>query len=226
MAGRPKKDTTETTKEVKMSSVDAQVAKTADVTVADIDSDKLKAQAEQIANLQAQLELLMRAQANATPVTQSEPKKKKKMVKIISLVVGGLTLQGSRIIRIPKQFDSVTVTDSEARIIISNMPRSAREGLFYIADSEFVEENDLEDAYQTILDDKQLKTILSKNAKDVLDIYQNAPETQRKIIDSMIIDGRLMGIEIDANILMRLQKISGIDYLGIEKIDDGVEEKQ
>lgn len=225
MAGRPKKDTTETTKEVKIDGVDAQVAKTSDVTVTDIDSDKLKAQAEQIANLQAQLELLMRAQAGATPVTQPEPKKKKKMVKIISLVVGGLTLQGSRIIRIPKQFDSVTVTDSEARIIISNMPRSAREGLFYIADSEFVEENDLEDAYQTILDDKQLKTILSKNAKDVLDIYQNAPEAQRKIIDSMIIDGRLMGVEIDANILMQLQKSSGIDYLGIEKIDDDVEDK-
>lgn len=225
MAGRPKKDTIETTKEVKMDGVDAQVTEATDATVADIDSDKFKAQAEQIANLQAQLELLMRAQANATPVTQPEPKKKKKMVKIISLVVGGLSLQGSRIIRIPKQFDSVTVTDSEARIIISNMPHSAREGLFYIADSEFVEENDLEDAYQTILDDKQLKTILSKNAKDVLDIYQNAPETQRKIIDSMIIDGRLMGVEIDANILMQLQKISGIDYLGIEKIDDDVEDK-
>ncbi len=226
MAGRPKKDTIETTtKETKVQAVEGQDSAEPAATVENVDIDKLKAQAEQIANLQAQLELLMRAQANATPVTQPEPKKKKKMVKIISLVVGGLSLQGSRIIRIPKQFDSVTVTDSEARIIISNMPHSAREGLFYIADSEFVEENDLEDAYQTILDDKQLKTILSKNAKDVLDIYQNAPETQRKIIDSMIIDGRLMGVEIDANILTQLQKISGIDYLGIEKIDDDVEDK-
>lgn len=225
MAGRPKKDTTETTtKETKVQAVEGQDSAEPTATVENVDVDKLKAQADQIATLQAQLELLMRAQASATPVAQSEPKKKKKMVKIISLVTGGLTLQGSRVIRIPKQFDSVTVTDSEARIIISNMPSSAREGIFYIADSGFVEENDLEDAYQTILDDKQLKTILSKNAKDVLDIYQNAPDAQKKIIDSMIIDGRLMGIEIDANILMQLQKISGIDYFGIEKMEDDVVE--
>ena len=97
-----------------------------------------------------------------------------------------------------------------------------QEGIFYIADNDFVEENDLEDAYQTILDDRQLKTILSKNAKDVVDIYQNAPDAQKKIIDSMIVYGRLMGLEIDANILMELGKISGIDYFGIEKVEEVV----
>lgn len=216
MAGRPKKETIEQTTNEKTTT--EKVEK--EVTPIELNDDqKLKEQAEQIANLQAQLEVLMRAQANVS-VEQAEPKRKKKMVKIISLVAGGLTLQGSRIIRIDKQFDSVSVTDAEARIIISNMPKSAREGIFYIADNDFVEENDLEDAYQTILDDRQLKTVLSKNAKDVVDIYQNAPDAQKKIIDSMIVDGRLMGLEIDANILMELGKISGIDYFGIEKVEE------
>jgi hypothetical protein len=216
MAGRPKKETIEQTTNEK--STTEKVEK--EVTPIELNDDqKLKEQAEQIANLQAQLEVLMRAQANVS-VEKTEPKRKKKMVKIISLVAGGLTLQGSRIIRIDKQFDSVSVTDAEARIIISNMPKSAREGIFYIADNDFVEENDLEDAYQTILDDRQLKTVLSKNAKDVVDIYQNAPDAQKKIIDSMIVDGRLMGLEIDANILMELGKISGIDYFGIEKVEE------
>lgn len=216
MAGRPKKETIEQTTNEKATT--EKVEK--EVTPIELNDDqKLKEQAEQIANLQAQLEVLMRAQANVS-VEQTEPKRKKKMVKIISLVAGGLTLQGSRIIRIDKQFDSVSVTDAEARIIISNMPKSAREGIFYIADNDFVEENDLEDAYQTILDDRQLKTVLSKNAKDVVDIYQNAPDAQKKIIDSMIVDGRLMGLEIDANILMELGKISGIDYFGIEKVEE------
>lgn len=216
MAGRPKKETIEQT--TNENTTTEKVEK--EVTPIKLNDDqKLKEQAEQIANLQAQLEVLMRAQANVS-VEQAEPKRKKKMVKIISLVAGGLTLQGSRIIRIDKQFDSVSVTDSEARIIISNMPKSAREGIFYIADNDFVEENDLEDAYQTILDDRQLKTVLSKNAKDVVDIYQNAPDAQKKIIDSMIVDGRLMGLEIDANILMELGKISGIDYFGIEKVEE------
>lgn len=216
MAGRPKKETIEQTTTEKATT--EKVEK--EVTPIELnDNQKLKEQAEQIANLQAQLEVLMRAQANVS-VEQTESKRKKKMVKIISLVAGGLTLQGSRIIRIDKQFDSVSVTDSEARIIISNMPKSAREGIFYIADNDFVEENDLEDAYQTILDDRQLKTVLSKNAKDVVDIYQNAPDAQKKIIDSMIVDGRLMGLEIDANILMELGKISGIDYFDIEKVEE------
>lgn len=216
MAGRPKKETIEQTTNEKATT--EKVEK--EVTPIELNDDqKLKEQAEQIANLQAQLEVLMRAQANVS-VEQTEPKRKKKMVKIISLVAGGLTLQGSRIIRIDKQFDSISVTDAEARIIISNMPKSAREGIFYIADNDFVEENDLEDAYQTILDDRQLKTVLSKNAKDVVDIYQNAPDAQKKIIDSMIVDGRLMGLEIDANILMELGKISGIDYFGIEKVEE------
>ena len=216
MAGRPKKETIEQT--TNENTTTEKVEK--EVTPIELNDDqKLKEQAEQIANLQAQLEVLMRAQANVS-VEQAEPKRKKKMVKIISLVAGGLTLQGSHIIRIDKQFDSVSVTDAEARIIISNMPKSAREGIFYIADNDFVEENDLEDAYQTILDDRQLKTVLSKNAKDVVDIYQNAPDAQKKIIDSMIVDGRLMGLEIDANILMELGKISGIDYFGIEKVEE------
>jgi hypothetical protein len=216
MAGRPKKEIIEQTTTEKVTTENVEK----EVTPIELnDNQKLKEQAEQIANLQAQLEVLMRAQANVS-VEQTEPKRKKKMVKIISLVAGGLTLQGSRIIRIDKQFDSVSVTDSEARIIISNMPKSAREGIFYIADNDFVEENDLEDAYQTILDDRQLKTVLLKNAKDVVDIYQNAPDAQKKIIDSMIVDGRLMGLEIDANILMELGKISGIDYFGIEKVEE------
>lgn len=216
MAGRPKKEIIEQTTTEKVTTENVEK----EVTPIELnDNQKLKEQAEQIANLQAQLEVLMRAQANVS-VEQTEPKRKKKMVKIISLVAGGLTLQGSRIIRIDKQFDSVSVTDSEARIIISNMPKSAKEGIFYIADNDFVEENDLEDAYQTILDDRQLKTVLSKNAKDVVDIYQNAPDAQKKIIDSMIVDGRLMGLEIDANILMELGKISGIDYFGIEKVEE------
>lgn len=218
---RPKKETTETTsneaiKEAKVATEDVESAKVAK----DDKDERLAIQAEQIANLQAQLEVLMKAQANTQVTVVETPKAKRKMIKIISLVSGTLVLQGSRVITLDKQFDSVTVTDNEARLIISNMPNSARDGIFYIADADFVEENNLEDAYLTMLDDKQLKTLLSKNAKDVLEIYQNAPDAQKRIIDDMIKDGRLMGVQIDANILMEIGKINGIDYLGMEKIED------
>lgn len=221
---RPKKETIETTNnetnsEVKTVSEDVESTKA----VKDDKDERLAIQAEQIANLQAQLEVLMKAQANTQATVIETPRAKRKMVKIISLVSGTLVLQGSRVITLDKQFDSVTVTDNEARLIISNMPNSARDGIFYIADADFVEENNLEDAYLTILDDKQLKTLLSKNAKDVLEIYQNAPDAQKRIIDDMIKDGRLMGTQIDANILMEIGKINGMDYLGMEKIEDVVQ---
>mgnify|MGYP004507196449 FL=1 len=218
---RPKKETIENaTNDVNVAvDTNTDTIPVADITTSDERDNKLAEQAEQIANLQAQLELLMRAQAN-TPMPIATDKGKRKMIKIISLVAGSLVLQGSRIITISKQFDSVTVTENEARIILSNMPNSARDGIFYVADADFVEENNLEDAYQTILDEKQLKTILSKNAKDVVEIYQNAPDAQKKIINDMIVDGRLMGIQIDANILVELGKLNGIDYLNIEQMED------
>lgn len=223
---RPKKETIDVTNEavidkVKVENINTQAKKSADT---EFDSqDQLKAQAEQIAKLQAQLELMMKAQTNTQSVpTQSESTKKRKMIKIVNLAAGGLTLQGSRIIRIEKQFDSVTVTENEARLIISNMPNSARSGVFYITDADFVEENNLDDAYQTMLDEKQLKTLLSKNVKEVLDIYRNAPDAQKKIINNMIVNGRLMGIPIDANILMELGKLSGVDYLNIEEMEQDV----
>lgn len=221
---RPKKETVDVTNdvvvdEVQIDNVDTKLNKEASKPNSE---DQLKAQAEQIANLQAQLELMMRAQASQPVQAQTESKPKRKMIKIVSLVAGSLVMQGSRVIIIDKQFDSVTVTENEARLIVSNMPNAARNGIFYIADSDFVEENNLEDAYQTILDDKQLKTLLSKNAKEVVDIYRNAPDTQKKIINDMIIDGRLMGTPIDANILMELGKLSGIDYLNIEEMEQDV----
>lgn len=222
--GRPKKETIETTNNEVDSEVKVEVEDVKSTKVVKDDKDeRLAIQAEQIANLQAQLEVLMKAQANTQATIVEAPKTKRKMIKIISLVSGTLVLQGSRVITLDKQFDSVTVTDNEARLIISNMPNSARDGIFYIADADFVEENNLEDAYLTILDDKQLKTLLSKNAKDVLEIYQNAPDAQKRIIDDMIKDGRLMGVQIDANILMEIGKINGMDYLGMEKIEDVVQ---
>lgn len=225
---RPKKETTDAVKEVEV----REIAKKEEAKTPATEKKQEKVASDDNANLlneietlKAQLEMMMRAQANTVSIQETKAPKKKQMVKIISLVNGGLTLQGSRIIRIEKQFDSVTVTDAEARIIISNMPESARTGVFYIADNDFVEENGLDDAYETILNDNQLKTILSKNAKDVVEIYQNAPDTQKRIIESMIIDGRLIGKEIDANILDKLGKVSGTNFLEIEKIEDVTEDK-
>jgi hypothetical protein len=222
MATKAKTTTTKTTK-----AKETKVVETTPVEVQEVEKVETKIeetkndQADEIARLQAQIDLLMKAQTAQPSVTPTTSKKsKKKLIKIINLASGGLTLQGSRAIRIPKQFDSVNVTESEARIIVSNMPESARSGLFYIADREFVEDNELEDAYNTILDDSQLKTLLSQNVENVVEIYKNASDAQKSIIDTMIADGRFNGVRIDANILQELGEVSGINFLGIDKIEE------
>lgn len=214
--GRPSTKTTETIKkeEVKVEKTKVIEPK---VESKDLKKESINIQAEEIAKLQAQIDLLMKTQV-AAPQPSNKPKKK--MIKIVSLANGGLTLQGSRIIRIANQFESVMVTESEARIIVSNMPESARNGLFYITDKDFVEENELEDAYATILSDEQLRTLLNKNVDEVVNIYNNISDKQKEIVNSMIIDGRLNGKKIDANLLQELSTISGIDFVGIEKIEE------
>lgn len=222
MTTKAKTTTTKTTKAKETNVVDTTPVEVQEVEKVETKIEEVKNdQADEIARLQAQIDLLMKAQtAQPSVVPTTSKKSKKKLIKIINLASGGLTLQGSRAIRIPKQFDSVNVTESEASIIVSNMPESARSGLFYIADREFVEENELEDAYNTILDDSQLKTLLSQNVEDVVEIYKNASDAQKSIIDTMIADGRFNGVRIDANILQELGEVSGINFLGIDKIEE------
>lgn len=222
MTTKAKTTTTKTAKAKETNVVDTTPVEVQEVEKVETKIEEVKNdQADEIARLQAQIDLLMKAQIAQPSVAPTTSKKsKKKLIKIINLASGGLTLQGSRAIRIPKQFDSVNVTESEASIIVSNMPESARSGLFYIADREFVEENELEDAYNTILDDSQLKTLLSQNVEDVVEIYKNASDAQKSIIDTMIADGRFNGVRIDANILQELGEVSGINFLGIDKIEE------
>lgn len=179
---------------------------------------KFAEQAAELEALKAQMQAVLQAQmANAQ--VAAEPKKKKN-VSIMSLAVGGLTLMGTRAIRIPKQFDTVSVSEAEATAIVTNMPNAARNGLFYILDADFVEENELAEAYQNILDDKQFKQLLNQSSDYVVDIFKSASDTQKKIIISMIIDKKSHNQFIDANIVEQISKLSGVDFSMAEEVAD------
>ena len=179
---------------------------------------KLAEQAAELEALKAQMQAVLQAQMTNAQVA-AEPKKKKN-VSIISFAVGGLTLMGTRAIRIPKQFDTVSVSESEATAIVNNMPESARNGLFYILDADFVEENELSDAYKNLLDDKQFKQLLTQSSDYVVDIFKSASDVQKKIIINMIIDKKSHNLPIDANIVEQISKLSGVDFdMAIEAED-------
>ena len=177
-------------------------------------------QANEIAELKAQIALLMKAQKASTQTVAVEPTpKKKKSITIINLFAGGLTVKGNSYYHFDKQFDKRAFSEAEATAIVNNMPNAAREGIFYITDAQFVEDNDLSDAYENMIDDVKMKTILSLDANSVLVLYKNASEAQKTIIENMIVNGRLNGEALDANILVELGKITGKNYMEIETMD-------
>ena len=196
-------------------------ATTATSTIEKPETDsRIAEQANEIAELKAQIALLMNMQKASTQTTtvESAPKKKKN-VTIINLFAGGLTVKGNSYYHFDKQFDKRAFSEAEATAIVNNMPNAAREGIFYITDAQFVEDNDLSDAYENMIDDVKMKTILSLDANSVLVLYKNASEAQKTIIENMIVNGRLNGEALDANILVELGKITGKNYMEIETMD-------
>lgn len=196
-------------------------ATTATSTIEKPETDsRIAEQANEIAELKAQIALLMKAQKASTQTVaiESTPKKKKSIT-IINLFAGGLTVKGNSYYHFDKQFDKRAFSEAEATAIVNNMPNAAREGIFYITDAQFVEDNDLSDAYENMIDDVKMKTILSLDANSVLVLYKNASEAQKTIIENMIVNGRLNGESLDANVLVELGKITGKNYMEIDTMD-------
>lgn len=196
-------------------------ATTATSTIEKPETDsRIAEQANEIAELKAQIALLMKAQkASVQTATVESTPKKKKSITIINLFAGGLTVKGNSYYHFDKQFDKRAFSEAEATAIVNNMPNAAREGIFYITDAQFVEDNDLSDAYENMIDDVKMKTILSLDANSVLVLYKNASEAQKTIIENMIVNGRLNGEALDANVLVELGKITGKNYMEIETMD-------
>ena len=202
----------------KVKSTGAEVVKTAEVTNSAVEENealkaKIAEQEQQMADLMAQIKVMMQAQAATNPVNIEE--KAARGIKFISLVPGGLTLKGNRMYHIDKQFGYKMIPESEARAILSNMPNTVASGMVYIADKEFVNKNDLSGVYEEILSDKQLKELLQQNANDVCEIYKQASMAQREIIVNMVVNRKLNGLPIDANIVVEIGKLCGKDLMSI-----------
>ena len=187
----------------------------------DILKETIAKQQVQMQEMMAQIALLMKAQsAPAAPVEQP---KKQNNIKFINLTAGSLNLRGTRMYNITKQFGFKMLGEAEARLVVNNMPNAIADGYVYIANKAFVHECELDDIYEGMLSDKQLKELLSENANDVCEVYKNASDGQKRIILDMVSDKRLNGQPIDANILMELGKLSGVNFMDIDPLDDDKE---
>lgn len=182
---------------------------------------KLVEQEKKMAEMMAQMQVMMQAQAGAAPVVTAEPTaKSSRSIKFINLTAGGLNLKGNRFYHMDAQFDSKMIPESEARAIVNNMPNTMVNGMVYIADADFVREMELDGAYVDMLSDEQMKALLNKSAGEVCDIYRNTSDAQKKIIVDMVSDRKMNGLPVDANIVVELGKLCGKDLMAIEPNDE------
>lgn len=185
------------------------------VQIADPEKEQLQ---KQLDEMKAQMELLMAALGrNNQPVTTE---KKSKYITFINLTNGSLILRGSSTYELKGQFAERKFIEDEAKMIVNNMGNAIKNGLVYIADAEFVKDCGLSGLYETILNDKQFKELLTHDAKYVGEIYKSASKAQKKIIVDMITEKRLNAESIDANILFEITQLSGKNLMEIEPLKE------
>ena len=190
--------------------------------VVDAEKEQLKAQlAEQqkrMEEMMAQMQVLMQAQSNS--ITSTKSVNPNKQIVFINMTSGGLNLKGTRMYHIDNQFGTKSVQESEARVIVANMPNTVADGYVYIPDNEFLESCNMGGVYDGMLNDEQMKTLLNQDANYVCDVFENATDSQKRIIIDMVSDRQLNGKPVDANILVRLGKLAGVDFLDIEPLEE------
>ena len=181
--------------------------------------EKLASQEKEMSDLKAQMEMLLKSLSNKEEKDNDKIKNNKKTIKFINMTTGGFTIRGTRLDHLDKQFDFQVFSESEARVIVNNMPNSIANGQLYIADHNFIEECELDYIYESLIDDKTLKDLLNKNSEDVCEIYKNASDFQKKIIVDMITEKQINEEKVDANVLVDLGKLCGIDFMKIEPLE-------
>lgn len=191
--------------------------------VVDAEKEELRRQVaeqqKQMQELMAQMKLMAEMVSNKGNATE-KPINEKRNITFINMVNGGMNLRGTRYYHIDKQFGTKVVTDSEARVILSNMPNAIQSGLVYINDIDFIKENGLEDYYNGLINDKTLKTLLDKDCDEVVEVYNGANSEQKKIILDMVVSRRLNGEKIDANIVVELGKLCGKNFMDYEPLEE------
>ena len=181
--------------------------------------EKLASQEKEMSDLKAQMEMLLKSLSNKEEKDNNKTKNNKKTIKFINMTTGGFTIRGTRLYHLDKQFDFQVFSENEARVIVNNMPNSIANGQLYIADHNFIEECELDYIYESLIDDKTLKDLLNKNSEDVCEIYKNASDFQKKIIVDMITEKQINEEKVDANVLVDLGKLCGIDFMKIEPLE-------
>lgn len=201
---------TTTKKTVETKEVDNSLAK---------ENELLKKQMEA---MQAQMDMLAKQMAMGNTINTRNSKGQEKNIQFINMVPGTLILRGTRVWKIEGQFNSRSFMEREARIILNNMQNTIRSGYVYIADNDFIQDNDLGEVYANMLSDEQLRNLFNKNFNEIVEIYKTVLKAQQDIIVSMIKEKKASGAYVDANVLIKIGELCGQDLIhSVEYEDEG-----
>lgn len=185
------------------------------------ENNELKAQMSQ---MQEQMNTLLQKFAMLNLSGQNFNQQDKD-IDVVSLVNATLLISTNgrsdgKVYKFTKQFESQPIPESDLKEIVRAMPRTAREGYFYILDSDFIRNNGLSSSYRNILTQTEMANIFSLNSKEFMEKYSYVSDAQKKIIENMLINKRLMNEDVDANIMLALQKATGRNYMEIEPLEN------
>lgn len=206
-----------------------ETEETKDIKVTDNFTEENNQLKTEMAEMKAQMELLMKQMSTMSqPVAQLQTAvvsgSVEKDIEVVSLHEGGLLLttngKGDGFhYEFEKQFDTVLIPESDLKLIVRSMPKTTREGYFYILDEDFVKSMKLTTAYQKILDRDCLTGLLNKPVNEFLAAYNQAPNAQKAIIQGIVYNKKLAGEYVDANILIELGKLCKRDFMAIEPLE-------
>lgn len=119
-----------------------------------------------------------------------------------------------------EQFDSQFIPEFDLKEIVRTMPKTARNGYFYICDEQFIKENGLYSYYVSMLDKLKMKDLFNLEVNEFIANFNSCPKGQQSIIESMVTNKCLLKEKIDANILIALGKITQKNYLDLYSIQE------
>lgn len=176
---------------------------------ADVEKEELK---KQIEEMKAQMEAMTKL-ISAKEEKEEKIKAPERQISFVNMTPGTCVLKGSSVYRIEGQFKSRSFLEREARIIVNNMKNAIEQGYIYIANADFVKENDLDLIYENLLSDKELRELFGKNPQVIIETYKTVNEGQKQIIVNMIQEAKENNKYIDANVLLEIGKLSGVDLI-------------
>jgi hypothetical protein len=185
---------------------------------------KLEEMQKQLADLKAENESLKTKQVEDKTEDEEEINGDTEVV-VISQFMGKLVIstEGNGIgtvYRFEEFGDVQDIPFSDLKEIVKNKPNFAKEGLFYIANDKAVKKLRLTKEYEHIINNDLFAHLLDEKSDVIIKAYKDAPKLQQEQIVAMIDERLAANKDVDGNVLVKIGKLCGRDFLRVTEDDE------